>query len=84
MMAAGTTGGGRTRRTISARTARVLLAAAASLTLTSVVAVPLAFQAHEARESPTPTLVVEGPPPSVLGTSTVPTPTSSTSTTLPD
>lgn len=74
------------RGVLGARAARVVLAVSASSLLTAVVAVPLAYQAHAAREShderPAPTTTTV-PPPSVLGTSTVPTSftTSSTSTT---
>ncbi|MHB1140042.1 MAG: hypothetical protein ACYC2O_13885 [Microthrixaceae bacterium] len=69
-MAAGGDGATRTRGVIGARMARVLLAASASSVLTAVVALPMAYQAHEARQvsSITPTTQVK---PTVLGTSTV-------------
>jgi len=51
---------------------RFLLAFSASTVLTAAVAVPMAFQAHLAREDQRAALVVERPPIAVLGTTTVP------------
>ena len=69
-MAAGGSGATRTSGSIGARAARVVLAASASSVLTAVVALPMAYQAHEARQASSVVPTTEAP--SVLGTTTVP------------
>ncbi|CAN5481948.1 hypothetical protein BH10ACT3_BH10ACT3_03110 [soil metagenome] len=60
------------RRLLGASSARVVLAMSASSMLTLVVADPMAYQAHSARQdSPTAVTQTTTVPPSVLGTSTM-------------
>ncbi len=83
-MAARAKGAPGTRGVGGAPSARVLLAASASTVLTAVVSLPLAYQAHEARDTGSSTTVpTSAPPPSVLGTSTLPTSTSTSATEAP-
>lgn len=70
-MATGGRGASSTRRSVSARSARVALAFSASTLLTAVVAVPMGYQAHAARSDAGATTSTTEVPPSVLGTSTV-------------
>ena len=58
---------------VGARAARVALAFSASTFLTAVVALPMAYQAHSARNSTDATTLTTEVPASVLGRSTVPT-----------